>query len=90
MKEINVQTIIEKFLISEFYLQNEYSKIPINLELYQLGIDSFDFFKIINFVEEKFNIKVEKEELREENFINIESITEYLYTKGVIKIGIDD
>jgi len=50
--------------------------------LLELGIiDSVKMLELINFIEEKFGIKVDEEDLYPENFDSINAIVSYIRTK---------
>lgn len=59
---------------------------PINLiekkePLIELGLDSISLIRVILNIEEKFNIIFDDDDLLAENFMDIESFTNYVKTK---------
>ncbi len=82
--------------VAEFILQNflfgEKSGFPDDAESFlELGIiDSTGILELVAFIEIKFGIKVEDEELLPENLDSIENLTRYIETKiteGVSHVG---
>jgi acyl carrier protein len=48
-------------------------------DLFESGFDSFSLIKLIVFIEKKFRIHVPDEKITEENFRNINSLSELVY-----------
>ena len=74
------KTLIE-FIKSEFIVEQQTSQLPIEQPLLNGVIDSVGLMRLVVFIEGKFNITVEDEELVPENFQNIKKMTEYIKTK---------
>jgi acyl carrier protein len=76
---------INRSLISEFVKESTYKEPELIKEdtlLFQEGFfDSMGFVLLIDFIEEKFNIKTSDEDLIEENFESINAICKFISRK---------
>ncbi len=74
-----------KEIIKEFILETSYaSKEQVNNEtlIFEEGImDSMGFISIIGFIEEKFSITPNENELIEDNFESINAISNFVFRK---------
>jgi acyl carrier protein len=74
--------IIERFVVDELMMANSQTKIDHDQSLVSNGvIDSLAILRLIAFVEEKFGIKVEDEELVPENFETINIIKHFVESR---------
>ncbi len=72
---------IVNFLYDES-LKQEFENLDYDDSLLELGIiDSVKILDLINFIEEKFGIKVEDDDLYPENFDSINAIVNYIQSK---------
>ncbi|NOX87868.1 MAG: acyl carrier protein [Calditrichaeota bacterium] len=72
---------IVAFLYDES-LKDEFAQLDYDDSLLELGIiDSVKMLDLINFIEEKFGIKVEDDDLYPENFDSINAIVNYINSK---------
>ncbi len=72
---------IVNFLYDES-LKQEFENLDYDDSLLELGIiDSVKMLDLINFIEEKFGIKVEDDDLYPENFDSINAIVNYIQSK---------
>jgi len=65
------------------FLKNEIFDSSVILEtdtdLFESGFDSFSLIKLIVFIEKKYRIQIPDEKITEENFRNINSLSELVY-----------
>ena len=77
MKE--TMKIIENFLTTEVLYNIDRNNIAPEENLLKSGvIDSMAIIKLVAFIEERFKIHIDEEDLVPENFENLGSITEYV------------
>jgi acyl carrier protein len=80
----------DKNVIAEYIKKNTHKEsILINEDslLFREGFfDSMGFVLLIDFIEEKFNIKTSDEDLIEENFESINAIAKYISKKSLNKL----
>lgn len=63
-------------------LKDEFANLDYDDSLLELGIiDSVKMLDLINFIEEKFGIKVDDDDLFPENFDSINAIVNYIQSK---------
>lgn len=76
---------VDQQIISNYVKENTYKESNLIKEdtlLFREGFfDSMGFVLLIDFIEEKFNIKTTDEDLVEENFESINAITRYISNK---------
>jgi len=78
---MNYQAIVREFIIDNF-LFGEAEKLQDDISFFESGIiDSTGILEVVSFLEEKFNIKVDDEELIPENFSSVIDIDRYLNQK---------
>ena len=72
---------IRAFIIENFLFGND-DGLKDDASFLEEGIiDSTGVLELVNFLEEKFNITIDDEELTPENLDSIENVTEYLERK---------
>jgi acyl carrier protein len=77
---IEISNKIRKFIIETTYAPE--IQVQFDTLIFTQGIfDSMGFISLINFIEEKFNIKANDSELVEENFESINAIAGYIERK---------
>ena len=84
---MNVDTVIRNFIVENFLFGD--TGVPLGDEdsLLQKGlIDSTGILEIVSFIEEKFGIAVEDDELVPENLDAINSIAKYILRKQGAKV----
>ena len=73
--ERNTQQIIESFLEKE----TGHAIADARANLIETGaVDSFSMIKLIAFIEERFNVAIDMEELSPENFYSLESMAAFI------------
>ncbi len=78
---MEVKDIIRQFIIEQF-LFGEEDQLKEDTSFLDSGlIDSTGILELVTFLEERFKIKVEDEELIPENFDSIKNVTSYLERK---------
>lgn len=77
-------------LILEFVGKNSHadlSKVTSRTMLFGEGIfDSMGFVLLVDYLEEKFGIKIEDKDLTEENFESISAIIGFIVRKNAVKV----
>ena len=72
---------LKKFLIEQKYLENA-DELGVDDSLLEQGvIDSVGIQQLVNFLEEKYKIKVEEDDLMPDNFDSLSAIEEYVNDK---------
>ena len=80
MKKSKSQISIQNFIINKLKQKNKrYSKLTINSNLFEQGVDSLDFFSLIFDVESKYKIKVNQKLYLKLN--TIKKFVKYLESK---------
>lgn len=75
-----IKTKIRSYLLQTTFAENE--KIHDGSLIFKEGyLDSMGFIMMITFIEEEFGIKTDDEDLIEENFQSINSITDFICRK---------
>ncbi len=81
MNKEEIAETVSKFIRNNF-LFNDEKKIDETISLLGTGIiDSMGTLELISFLESKYNIRFDDEELVAENFDSIEKIKEFLSSK---------
>jgi len=79
---MNTETAIKRFIVEEIMLGNAQTKIETDQSLLTSGIlDSLALIRLINFIEEKFNVVIEDEDIVPDNFETIEALKIFLEDK---------
>jgi acyl carrier protein len=82
-KETNVTNLIKNFIVENF-LFGDSDNLSENTDLFKNSVvDSTGILELIAYLEMTFNIKVEDEEILQDNFCSIEAIKTYLQSKSV-------
>ena len=72
--------IIKIFIINSLIkINNRYKKLELNQNLFNQGIDSLDFFKLIFILEQKFKLKINQKDYNKLN--TIKKIQKYIKKK---------
>jgi acyl carrier protein len=80
--ENEVIEIVRQFIINNFIFDDQNKNIDNNLSLYEKGIiDSTGVLELVDFLEEKFGIKIEDEELVPDNLDSINKIINFIQRK---------
>lgn len=80
MKKSNIKEIIRSFIYETAQITND--KITDDSLIFKDGFfDSMGFIVMISFIEEKFKISINDENLTEENFESINRISEFVLKK---------
>jgi acyl carrier protein len=75
-------TIVEEFIVDELIIGSKGQKIDYDESLVSKGvIDSLAILRLISFIEEKFNVKVNDDEVVLENFETINIIVKFIDDK---------
>ncbi len=74
--------IISKFIMNNFLLSDQKENIDVNISLYENRIvDSTGVLEIVDFLEEKFGIKIEDDELVPDNLDSINKMSKFVQRK---------
>lgn len=80
----SVKDVIINFIMENFIAGRSEVDLKPDLSLLESGIiDSTGVLELVMFIEEKYSIKIEDEELIPENLDSIDNIIKFLNTKGV-------
>lgn len=81
--ENDIKNIITEFILNNFvFFNNQNNNIDENISLYEKGIiDSTGVLEIVDFLEEKFGIKIEDEELIPDNLDSIKKMLIFVQRK---------
>ena len=80
--EKNIVDIISQFIINNFLLSDQKENIDINISLYENRVvDSTGVLEIVDFLEEKFGIKIEDDELVPDNLDSVKKMSEFVQRK---------
>jgi len=83
-KKDPVREIITAFIKENFIRGRSSAEIPPDRSLIDSRIiDSTGILELVLFIEEKYSITIEDEELVPENLDTIDNITAFLYKKGI-------
>jgi acyl carrier protein len=84
MKGENMDTtsVIERFIVDELIMGDSRTRLDYDQPLVSSGvIDSLGILRLIAFIEEKFGVQVEDDELLSENFETINIIKQFVESK---------
>ena len=80
--ENDIKKIIVEFILNNFIFNDKNEDIGEDISLYEKGIiDSTGVLELVDFLEEKFEIKIEDEELVPDNLDTIKKICEFVKRK---------
>jgi len=76
---------IKNIMIESFDLDLTTNEIADDMPFFggELDIDSIDMLEFFMKIDQSFDIKINKEELKEEYFASVQSMTDYLNTQKV-------
>ena len=82
MDENEIRDIISGFIRNNFLLNNNRDNIDENLSLYENRIvDSTGILEVVDFLEEKFGIKINDDELVPDNLDSLNKMTVFVKRK---------
>ena len=80
--EKEIVDIITQFIKDNFLLGDQYKNLDENISLYEKRIiDSTGILEIVDFIEEKFGIAVEDDELVPDNLDSIMKMSKFVHRK---------
>ena len=80
--EKDIVDIISQFIKNNFLLDNQKENIDVNISLYENRIvDSTGVLEVVDFLEEKFGIKIEDDELVPDNLDSITKMSKFVQRK---------
>ena len=78
----DIKILIRDFILNNFVFDGQTESLDENLSLYEKGIvDSTGVLELVDFLEEKFGIKIEDEELIPDNLDSIKKIFDFIQRK---------
>jgi acyl carrier protein len=79
---MNIKAILEQFIVNDLLVGNGQGEIGPDTSLISSGIlDSLSLIRLINFVEDNFNLVVEDEDVVPDNFETINALGALIATK---------
>jgi acyl carrier protein len=79
---MNTKRTIREFILSNFIKGGKSKNLVDDISLFDAGIiDSVGLLELIAFLEEKFDFKVEDEEIVPENFDSVNKLVAYVSSK---------
>ena len=80
---MNIEAVIENFILEELMYGKDQTKLDPDQSLVKSGIlDSLALLRLINFIEERFGVKIEDGEVMPENFDSINVIKALIESKS--------
>ena len=80
--EKEIIDIISQFIINNFILEDKKDNLDENISLYESRIvDSTGVLEVVDFLEEKFGIKIEDDELVPDNLDSVKKMSEFVQRK---------
>ena len=80
MEKENIKNLVTKFVNELLFIENE-NALGENTLLFEEGLlDSMGFISLITFIQDEFEILPTDDEMTEDNFGSISSITNYILT----------
>jgi acyl carrier protein len=77
-----IEKIIRKFLVENFVLSDQVDQMGFDASLLENGvIDSTGILELVFFVEDKFTIQIDTDEVLPENFDSINRLAAYIRKK---------
>jgi acyl carrier protein len=80
--ENDIKNIVTQFIKNNFLFNDQKENINENISLYENGIvDSTGVLEVVDFLEEKFGIKIEDDELVPDNLDSIKKMSKFVQRK---------
>jgi acyl carrier protein len=85
---MNIKETLRQFIATELATEGSRGPIADNDLLIEQGIiDSFGIMSLLGFLEEKFAVRIEGDELMPENFASIGAISDLIGRKNGVGLG---
>lgn len=82
---MSIETKIRTFVLDNFLFTNDESRLENDVSFLEEGIvDSTGVLELVMFVEEKFDVTVEDEDIVPENFDSVSQLTNYIRHKTTL------
>jgi len=81
---VNTEEILIQFIRSELTFDQEDANVAVDDPLLNGPLDSLGVLRLVAFIEEKFHVRVEDEDLVPENFQTVRRIAEYIHRKSAV------
>ena len=83
---MNIENTLKKYIYKKFVRGKDGDIVGDDESLFEKGIiDSLGLIKLVSFLEERFNVQVEDDELIPDNFDTVKNIKDYIEKKLSIK-----
>lgn len=80
---MNIQDQLRDFIVTQFMYEQNHKALDLDDDLLNQGIvDSMGILQVVNFMEEKFGIHVNDEEITPENFRSLRTLTDLVTQKN--------
>lgn len=80
--EEDIKNILSDFILKNYIFNEQSDRIGDDVSLYEKGIiDSTGILELVDFIEERFEIKIDDEELVPDNLDSIKKITMFILRK---------
>ena len=78
----NIETVLKEYIAEEFMFDRPATDLSSDLSLIQEGIiDSLGIFMLVSFIDEKFDVKVEPDDIVLENFETVSKIKDLIIAR---------
>lgn len=81
MSRNEIQYKIFSYLTMRFYLDDYKMPEILHTPIMELGIDSVEFFEVIEFLEEKYQISISDAEIKRDNLEDIDKMSIFILKK---------
>ncbi len=79
---MNVQDQLREYIVTQFMYDQANARLDVDDDLLNQGIvDSMGILQVVNFMEEKFGVRVADDEITPENFRSLRALTEFIMQK---------
>jgi acyl carrier protein len=80
---MNVQDQLREFIVAQFMYEQNNKALELDDDLLNQGIvDSMGILQVVNFMEEKFGVRISDEEITPENFRSLRVLSELVAQKS--------
>lgn len=78
----NIEAVLKEYIAEEFMFDRPSSELSDDLSLIREGIiDSLGIFMLVSFIDEKFDVKVESDDIILENFETVTKIRDLIIAR---------
>ena len=84
-KENLIKNQLLNYIKQRFYIETEITEEDLQTPIFDLGIDSIDYFEILDYIQKKYEIQISEEDVTIENLGSISKIINYIIVKRAKK-----